>query len=213
MRTGHQNSHKYQICKALFTRPTVGNSDGTKKVQGVLPHYFIAVHKEAGDECAHAQLIADRFCLRYRDTSLSRSSETTRTLPKTESWVVAWLEFFFRYTSELLLDVVDEDGGTACLARNGIDGRDALVAKWPRLDGGKTRALVMSSLDGNGAFASAVLGKGFPFITVVELQRSFNQPDIWCRQHGARQWSAREVVASRVRLRKIWRSDVMASQS
>jgi hypothetical protein len=162
-------------------------------------------------ECAHAPLIADRFRLRYRDTSLSTSSETTRTLQKTDSWVAAWLEFFFRSTSELLLDVVDEDRGTACLARNGIDGRDALVAKWPRLAGDKTRAVVMSSLDGNGASASAVLGKGFPFITATELQRSFNQPGIWCRQHGARQWPAREVLASRVRLREIWQSDVMAS--
>jgi hypothetical protein len=73
------------------------------------------------------------------------SSEKTRTLPKTESWVAAWLEFFFRSTSELLLNVVDEDGGTTCLARNGIDGRDALVAMWPRLAGGRTRAVVISS--------------------------------------------------------------------
>jgi hypothetical protein len=90
--------------------------------------------------------------------------------------VAAWLEFFFGSTSELLLDVMDKDGGTTCLARNGIDGRDALVAKWPRLAGGKTTAVVMSSSDGNGAFASVVLGKGFPFITAAGLQRSFNQP-------------------------------------
>jgi hypothetical protein len=82
-----------------------------QKVQGALPYYLIVVHEEAGDECAHAQLIADRFRLRYRDTSLPTSSEKTRTLSKTESWVVAWLEFLFRSTSELLLDVVDEDGG------------------------------------------------------------------------------------------------------
>jgi hypothetical protein len=53
--------------------------------------------------------------------------------------------------------------------RSGIDGRDALVAKWPGLAGGKTRAVAMSSSDGNGAFASAVLGKGFPFITAAGL--------------------------------------------
>jgi hypothetical protein len=75
----------------------VGNADGTKGTMCV-PSYLIAVHEEAGDECAHAQLIADRFRLRYRDTSLSTSSEKTRTLPKTESWVAAWLEFFFRST-------------------------------------------------------------------------------------------------------------------
>jgi hypothetical protein len=77
--------------------------------------------------------------------------------------VSAWLASFFRSTSELLLDVVDEDGGTACSARNGTDGRDALVAVWPRLARGKTRAVVMPSSDGRGAFASAVLGKGLPF--------------------------------------------------
>jgi hypothetical protein len=81
--------------------------------------------------------------------------------------VAAWLEFFFRSTSELLLDVGDEDGRTACLARNGIDGRDALVAKWPRLAGGKTRVVAVSSSDGNGAFTSVVRGKGFPFITTA----------------------------------------------
>jgi hypothetical protein len=84
-----------------------------------VPYYLIAVHEEAGDECAHAQLIADRFHLRYRDTSLSRSSEMTRTLPKIESWVAAWLEFFFRPMSELLLDAVDEDGGQ--LAQRGTE--------------------------------------------------------------------------------------------
>jgi hypothetical protein len=53
--------------------------------------------------------------------------------------------------------------------RNIIDGRDALVAKWPRLAGGRTRIVIMPSSDGNGAFASAVLGKGFPFITAAGL--------------------------------------------
>jgi hypothetical protein len=69
-----------------------------QKVQGVLPYYLIAVHEEAGDECAHAQLIANKFHLQYRGTSLSTSNKKTRTLPKTESWVAAWLEFFFRST-------------------------------------------------------------------------------------------------------------------
>jgi hypothetical protein len=62
--------------------------------------------------------------------------------------------------SELLLDVGDEDGRTACSARNETDGRGALVAVWPRLAGRRTRAVAMSSSDGNGAFALAVLGKG-----------------------------------------------------
>jgi hypothetical protein len=74
MRTGDQISHNYPIGKALFTHPMFGNADGTKGTWCV-PSYIIAVHEEAGDECAHAQLIADRFRLRYRDTSLSTSSE------------------------------------------------------------------------------------------------------------------------------------------
>jgi hypothetical protein len=44
----------------------------SKGVRGV-PYYVIAVHEEVGDECAHEQLIADRFHLEYRDTSLSTS--------------------------------------------------------------------------------------------------------------------------------------------
>jgi hypothetical protein len=37
------------------------------------------------------------------------------------------------------------------------------VAVWSRLAGGRTRAVMMPSSDGHGAFASAVLGKGLLF--------------------------------------------------
>jgi hypothetical protein len=117
-----------------------------KEVQGTFSYYLIAIHEEAGDECAHAQLIADIILLRYRDTFLLTSSETTRALPKMESWVADWLEFFFRSTLSF-----SSTSGTITknrlLGKNEIDGRDALVVKWPRLAGGKTRAVVMSSLD------------------------------------------------------------------
>jgi hypothetical protein len=99
--------------------------------------------------------------------------------------VSAWLEPCFRSTSEFLLDVVDEDGGTACLARDGANGRDALVAGWPRSNWGRTRAVVMPSSDGYEAFVSAVLGKGLPFYCRSGLQRSFNQSGIWCRPHSS----------------------------
>jgi hypothetical protein len=91
----------------------IGNAAGTKGTS-VFSYYLIAVHEEADNECAHAQLIADIILLRYRDTSLSTSSEKTRALPKTESWVAACLEFFLPVYSELHLDVGDEHGRTAC---------------------------------------------------------------------------------------------------
>jgi hypothetical protein len=47
-----------------------------QEVQGTFSYSLIAVHEVAGDECAHAQLIADTIRLRYRDTSLATSSET-----------------------------------------------------------------------------------------------------------------------------------------
>jgi hypothetical protein len=77
--------------------------------------------------------------------------------------VSAWLESFFQPISELLLNAVDEDRRTACSARNGTDGRDALVAVWPMLAGGRTRTVVMPSSDGHGAFVSVDLRKGLPF--------------------------------------------------
>jgi hypothetical protein len=106
--------------------PDVGDSDGTKGTR-YLPYYLIAVHEEAGDECAHEQLIVDRCRLRYRGTSTPASSEATRTLPRTGSWVSAWLESPLRPTSELLLDAVDEDEETACSVRNETAGIDGLV--------------------------------------------------------------------------------------
>jgi hypothetical protein len=39
-------------------------------------------------------------------------------------------EFFSCPTPELLLNIVSEDGWTACSVRNGADRRDGLVAGW-----------------------------------------------------------------------------------
>jgi hypothetical protein len=164
----------------------VGNSDGTKGTRCV-PISLIAVHEEAGDEGAHAQLIVDRFRLRYRDTSLSMSSEMTRTLPKTESWVAAWLEFFFRSTLSFF-STSGTKGRTACSARNGTDARDGLVA------------VAKTSWRKNKISGDAELrqfrAKGFPFMAAAGLQLSFNHPGTWCRQHETRQWSAREISAA-----------------
>jgi hypothetical protein len=80
-----------------------------QNVQGVSSYYLIAVHEEADDECAHAQLIVDTILLRYRGTFLIMSSETIRALSKTESWVAAWIDFLLSVYSDLLLDVGNED--------------------------------------------------------------------------------------------------------
>jgi hypothetical protein len=96
--------------------PQYWNFRWSKGVRRV-PYYHITVHEEVGDECAHEQPIADRCCLQHRGASTPASSKVTRDLPKMESWMPAGLEFSFRPTSELLLDVVAEDGGAACSAR------------------------------------------------------------------------------------------------
>jgi hypothetical protein len=57
-------------------------------------------------------------------------------------------QFFFRPTSELLLDVINEDGGTTCSVRNGANWRGGLVAGWPKTSWRRTRAIVMSSSKG-----------------------------------------------------------------
>jgi hypothetical protein len=96
-------------------------------VQGAFPYYLIAVREEAGDECAHAQPIADIILLRYRGTSLTMSSETTRALPKTESWVAAWIDFCFRSTPSFFL-MSEMKTENSLPGKIEVAGRGALVA-------------------------------------------------------------------------------------
>jgi hypothetical protein len=70
------------------------------------------------------------------------------------------------------------------------------VGVWPRLAGGKTRALVMSSLDGMELSRRWFWVKGSPLMAAVGCNSQRTQSGIWCRQHGARPWSACEVSAS-----------------
>jgi hypothetical protein len=98
-----------------------------QKVQGVSSYYLIAVHEEADDECAHAQLIVDTILLRYRGTSLTMSSGTTRALPKTESWVAAWIDFCFRSTPSFFL-TSEMQTENSLLGKIEVAGRGALVA-------------------------------------------------------------------------------------
>jgi hypothetical protein len=191
--------------------PQYWNFRWSKGVRCV-PYYHIVVHEGVGDECVHEQLIADRFRLQCRDTSTPASSEATRALPRMESWVSAWLEPFFWSTSALLLDFVDEDRGTACLARNGTDGRDALVTGQPKPNWEITRAVGMPSSDGYESFVPAVLGhKASLFMAAAGLQRSFNHPGFWCRQHEARQRLAGRSWLREHGCGRRWRSGVAAS--
>jgi hypothetical protein len=118
-------------------------------------YYLIAVHEEADDECAHAQLIADIILLRYRGTSLTMSSETTQALPKTESWVAAWIGFCFRSTPSFFLT-------------SEMQTKNSLLGKI-EVGGRRTRTVILPSSDGNGAFVSAVPGKRFHFIADAGL--------------------------------------------
>jgi hypothetical protein len=98
-----------------------------QKVQGVSFYYLIAVHEEADDECAHAQLRADIILLRYRGTSLTMSSETIRALPKTEPWVAAWIDFCFLSNPNFFL-TSEMKTENSSLGKIEVAGRGALVA-------------------------------------------------------------------------------------
>jgi hypothetical protein len=104
----------------------IGNADGTK-VQGVSSYYLIAVHEEADDECAHAQPTVDTSLLLYRGTFLTMSSEKTRALPKTETWVAAWIDFCFRSTPSFFL-MSEMKTENNLLGKIEVAGRGTLVA-------------------------------------------------------------------------------------
>jgi hypothetical protein len=89
--------------------------------------------------------------------------------------VPAWLESLLRPTSELPLDVVDEDEETTCSARNRTAGRDGLVAGWLETSWRGTRAMVMSSSDGYEASIGGSGQKGFPFMAAAGCNGHLNQ--------------------------------------
>jgi hypothetical protein len=55
------------------------------------------------------------------------SSETTRALPKTESWVAAWIDFCFRSTPSFFL-TSEMKTENSLLGKIEVAGRGALVA-------------------------------------------------------------------------------------
>jgi hypothetical protein len=127
MQTGHPNSHIIKLVKLCLHTSHDRGCRWNKKVQDVFPYYLIAVREEADDECAYAQLIADIILLRYRGTSLTMSSEMTRALPKTESWVAAWIDFCFRSTPSFFL-TSEMKTENSLLGKIEGAGRGALVA-------------------------------------------------------------------------------------
>jgi hypothetical protein len=128
MQTGHPNSHNIKLVMLCLHTSHERECRWNKKVQGVSSYYLIAVHEEADDECAHAQLRADIILLLHRGTSLTMSSETTRALPKTESWVAAWIDFFLRSNPSFFL-TSEMKTENSLLERIEVAGRGALVAK------------------------------------------------------------------------------------
>jgi hypothetical protein len=128
MQTGHPNSHNIKLVKLCLHTSHDRECRWNKKVPGVSSYYLIAVHEEADDECAHAQLRADIILLLYRGTSLTMSSETTRALPKTESWVTAWIDFCFLSNPSFFL-TSEMKTESSLLERIEVAGRGALVAK------------------------------------------------------------------------------------
>jgi hypothetical protein len=96
-------------------------------VQGVSSYYLIAVHEEADDECARAQLIVDTILLLYRGTSLIMSSEQTRAPPKTESWVAAGIDFCFQ-SALSFFSTSEMKTKNSSLGRIEVSGGGALVA-------------------------------------------------------------------------------------
>jgi hypothetical protein len=146
MQTGHPNSHNIKLVKLCLHTSHDRGCRWNKKVQGAFPHYLIAVHEEADDECAHAQPIADIILLRYRGAFLTLSSEKTRALPKMESWVAAGIDSCFRSTPSFFLT-------------SEMQTENSLLGKI-EVGGGRTRTVIPPGSDGNGAFVSAVTVKG-----------------------------------------------------
>jgi hypothetical protein len=109
----------------------IENSNGTKDIWWS-PHCLNAVHEEAGDECVHEKLRADKFRLRCRDTSPQASSEATRSTPGVEPCSVApaWflLLIFFRASS----GGCRRRRGTTRSVQNRAHDRDGLVSGWPK---------------------------------------------------------------------------------
>jgi hypothetical protein len=167
MQIGHQKSQVFKSVKLVYTSHSREFSwnKGIRYVP-LLPHRRSWGSGRWMCTCTANSRHNPPAIQRYIPNNVQRhdsNSSEDRVMGGSLAWVL------LPAYSELLLDVGDEDGGTACSARNEIDGKDALVAKWPRLAGRRTRIVILSSSDGDGAFVSAVPGKRFHFITAAGL--------------------------------------------
>jgi hypothetical protein len=76
--------------------------------------------------------------------------------------------FFSRSYSGLLLEVVVEDGETTCSASRRSNGRDGLVAGWPKTSRGENQSGDNAELESRRDLAMATSWKGFPFYSSTE---------------------------------------------
>jgi hypothetical protein len=97
------------------------------------------------------------------------------------------LVFFSRSSPELLLEVVVDDDETACSASGWNNGRDGLVAGWPKLAGGENKSDNIVELESRRDLAMATPRDGFPLYTSTETQRS-SQPTTVGTSGAIRRW-------------------------
>jgi hypothetical protein len=128
------------------------------------PRCLNVVHEGAGDGCVHGKLKEGKLRRRCRGTSLQVSNRGTRTSPRTEAWSTLELGFFSRSSSGLLLEVVDEDGETACLMSGRSNNGDGLVECWPKLAGEEKQERRHCRARKQARLSNGNNAEGFPFL-------------------------------------------------
>jgi hypothetical protein len=85
--------------------------------------------------------------------------------------------FFSLSSSELLLEVVNEDGRTTRSTRSEANDRDGLMVGWPKTSRRGTTSSGTVKLKGRRGLAMATPREGFPFIP----QQKHNSHPNWLR--------------------------------
>jgi hypothetical protein len=161
MRTGHQNSTDINSVRLCLHVPISGIQMGQGyKVRSLLPH----LRSWESDRWRCTWTASSRqispMIQRYIPINVQRSVSNS-----SEDWVMgvslAWVLLPVHFRASFRRRGRRRRNNLISEERNGWERRAS--GRWPRLAGGKTRAVVMPSSDGHGAFASAVLGKGLSF--------------------------------------------------